>query len=462
MKKGKLIGVAGIVSSTAIAIVLLWSGYIFFRLEQKLLADKFGDITNAVATIIQNENLTLNNLAGSYKDRDGANKQAFAIGMTGNAGKMQITFDDGETERKETGALPDSVPSFNKDTLERLGISFIPGAVHTINDFEQLLKDSLRKEQFHGKFYITRQARYSPFFVAIADSISSPGLYTTRPFIINYYQPDVYRIGYTISAKDILINMAGYIAAAIFILLLVPAAFLLYYRAYRLQHESAMFKETLLSNITHELKTPLTSLQLIIESLVQDTPAGTNTQNAGFASSELNRMKLIVDKILAYGKMNSLEFSVNVEVIDISEVVTEAVHAMHILCMQNSARVEYEITEPIKFAGDRTLLVNMLTSLIDNGIKYNTNKAPRIFIKVSRKGNSICIIVSDNGVGIDTPYREKIFEPFFRVPTGDTHDVRGNGLGLSFVAQAVQLHNGRITVDSRPGGGAVFTIIFPC
>lgn len=458
MKRGLIIIISGIITTATIVAILVWSGYTFYRLEQRTLAEKTEGIIQEIAAITQESNRTLNNLLASYNDKDGSEKQAFAIGMNGNIGRMKINFkEDQDTTINEPAN--DGVFNITKDTLEKMGITFIPDKVNGISYFDSLLRDSITLSGIKVNYAVIPQ-KTADEFAFINDSSKSDYTYHSRPFIINYYQPDVYRVNYTISKSSVVGNMWHFVLAALFLLILVPAAFIMYYRAYLLQAQSARFKETLFSNITHELKTPLTSLQLIIDSIQGDSKHPGYVEKLSFATTELNRMKLIVDKILSYGKLNREEFALNAEIVDINNVIEEAIGAMKIVSEQSNAVINYQPERPLKTAGDRTLLINMLTSLIDNSIKYNRTQ-PIINISAVNAGDNIVIRLTDNGIGIAQEYQKKIFEPFFRIPTGDVHNTKGNGIGLSFVAQIARLHGGDITVSSNPEEGVTFTITLP-
>ena len=110
--------------------------------------------------------------------------------------------------------------------------------------------------------------------------------------------------------------------------------------------------------------------------------------------------------------------------------------------------------------GDRTHLLSVVFNLLDNALKYSkANTAIQVDIK--EQENTIELKITDNGIGIPQEYREKIFEKFFRVPTGDTHNAKGHGLGLSYVAKVIQRHHGSINVSSHEGLGSTFTIQLP-
>ncbi len=116
--------------------------------------------------------------------------------------------------------------------------------------------------------------------------------------------------------------------------------------------------------------------------------------------------------------------------------------------------------ENVMIVGDKSHLGNALRNLIDNAIKYSKEK-PELNIKTSNMGQSLIVVVSDKGIGIEKEYQRKVFEKFFRVPTGDIHDVKGFGLGLAYVKKIIELHGGTIDLQSEKGKGTTFTITIP-
>src|SRR5690606_23906312 len=114
----------------------------------------------------------------------------------------------------------------------------------------------------------------------------------------------------------------------------------------------------------------------------------------------------------------------------------------------------------LSVVGDRTHLSNVFHNLIDNAMKYNID-VPQITINIKQKGSYVQIKVTDNGIGMSSDQIANIFTPFYRIPTGDKHDVKGFGLGLSYVKKVVTIHGGEIKVESEPGKGSTFIITLP-
>ena len=116
--------------------------------------------------------------------------------------------------------------------------------------------------------------------------------------------------------------------------------------------------------------------------------------------------------------------------------------------------------EHFEIMGDKNHLTNALCNLVDNAIKYAGTK-PELSVHTYNEGPNLILVISDKGIGIDKEYQKKVFDKFFRVPTGDVHDVKGFGLGLAYVQKIIQLHHGTIDLQSKKGEGTAFTITMP-
>ncbi|MBZ0100470.1 MAG: HAMP domain-containing histidine kinase [Taibaiella sp.] len=399
------------------------------------------------ADSIQVANTTLNNFAGILNDSNRAEKIAFAVGMASNRGKMRIFFDsDTSNKKQEKSSL-----NINRNLIAQEKIKFSPGDVKTIRHFDSLFSQKLAQEHLDIQYNIYR--------MKAADERQPGFTLSSTPFIINFYDPVVYRIDYTIPVTTVLYGIAPYLITSICVLLLAFGAGAYYYRSYRLQTQMTSFKESLFSNITHELKTPVSSLQLILDSAKTNNRT-LSREHVSFAERELNRMKLLIDRILSFDKLSKEQFKLNKEKVNLDSIITNAIEIMQITLQQSAAVVHYEKGQKITAAGDKTLLINVLSALIDNAIKY-CNQRPVIRIMLTQENNNALIRIRDNGIGIDTRYYKNVFEPFFRIPTGNIHTIKGHGLGLSFVKQVTMLHDGQIQLISSPGDGSTFTITIP-
>lgn len=245
----------------------------------------------------------------------------------------------------------------------------------------------------------------------------------------------------------------------------IALAFAMIYRNLRKQHRLSILKNELLSNITHELKTPISSVSVAIEALrdfgALKDPELTR-EYLDISRDELQRLSLLVDRVLRLTTFEQKEPDLNLETLDMSQVTQTILRTMQVQFDQYNARHELEIHgEDFSLKGDRTHLSSVLFNLLDNALKYRNGGQPEVKLRLEGSTDQLRISVQDNGVGIPPAYQERIFEKFFRVPQGNVHNAKGYGLGLSYVAAVMAKHGGRINLQSRPGEGSRFTLIFP-
>lgn len=425
-----------------------------YRYEKQRVADEVDMTVKQVSQEVLHKNVTLlNNMATMLTDKDFDQKMAFAAGFTQNMASIGVYFDDVE----DTAAKTDDVLKVNKEFMRKQNIKQDARHVKGVSYFDSALNAEL-------------QARRLPLAYAIRpylrqDTAVPPDSMASRAFIIDAIRPKIYRIVYatphTFIRQRLIPNVAGACAVILFVILGYGA----YRRSYRTQVQMSRLKESLFGNVTHELKTPVASLQLILDAAVPDDKDNNvvkmSAQHIGYAHTELNRMKYNIDRILSFNKLTGKEFETDKVPVALNAVIRGAISIMHISLEQTGGRVDYTPGEELRVMGDYTLLVNVMTILIDNAIKYTTH-TPVITITADRVGKSAVIGVTDNGIGIATWHQKKIFEPFYRIPTGNRHDVKGHGLGLSFAKQVLTMHKGMISVSS-PGKdkGATFIINIP-
>jgi len=146
--------------------------------------------------------------------------------------------------------------------------------------------------------------------------------------------------------------------------------------------------------------------------------------------------------------------------LDLKGVVDEVVSSMRLQIEKHHATVSINTEGDTHLQADRLHLLSVVFNLLDNALKYgNGNTAIKFELK--GKENEVELSVADNGIGISQEYKDKVFEKFFRVPLGNTHNTKGYGLGLSYVAHVIQRHKGKIEVESQPGLGSKFIITLP-
>ena len=148
------------------------------------------------------------------------------------------------------------------------------------------------------------------------------------------------------------------------------------------------------------------------------------------------------------------------ETVDMKEMVDEVVDSLKLQFEKHHAEITVRSQGNLVAQADRLHLLSVVFNLLDNALKYSKENLV-VKISLQEKENEIALTVADNGIGIEAAYKEKVFEKFFRVPHGDTHNAKGYGLGLSYVASVVEQHKGTIAIESQPGLGTSFTITIP-
>jgi two-component system phosphate regulon sensor histidine kinase PhoR len=252
---------------------------------------------------------------------------------------------------------------------------------------------------------------------------------------------------------------------SIFLVGITLVSFVLLYRNLLRQQKLAELKNDFIGNITHELKTPIATVGVAIEALrsfnATNDPARIR-EYLDISANELQRLSLLVDKVLKLSLFEKREVELKKESFDLGDLLNEVINIMKLQFEKHQAAVSIK-TEGNNFTieADRLHITSVLYNLLDNALKYGKEN-PVIEITLSELPRDILELkIKDNGLGIAKEYQSKIFEKFFRVPMGNEHNIKGYGLGLSYVSEIVQRHMGFIVVESELGKGTTFTIKLP-
>ncbi len=230
------------------------------------------------------------------------------------------------------------------------------------------------------------------------------------------------------------------------------------------QKKLAEVKTDFINNMSHEFKTPLATISVATDSLANDKIA-TNPDKVKYYSELIKqenlRMKKQVENVLNMSKLERNEVRLFLKEANVRELIRRTTESFNLIIQQRNGTLkqEFNATNYI-FKIDEFHISNMLVNLLDNANKYSP-EAPEISIKTSNEGHWYVIEISDKGMGMETQNKTKIFEKFFREETGNIHNVKGQGLGLSYVKKIVELHKGLIIVDSQKEQGSTFTIKLP-
>jgi two-component system phosphate regulon sensor histidine kinase PhoR len=265
--------------------------------------------------------------------------------------------------------------------------------------------------------------------------------------------------------KQFIIAEMGMLFITSVVLILV--VLVMFWRTVRLLMKEKQISEhttDFLNNMTHEFKTPLTNIALAGRLIVKDstiTQEDKITHYSGIILEENEKLRLQVEQVLSMTALERGEIPLQKTELDVHELIHNTVKCIGLQIENSQGHLTVNPdAERFMVWGDKAHLTNALCNLIDNAIKYS-NKSPELRITTSNINQYLIIKVTDKGIGIDKEYQRKIFDKFFRVPTGDVHDVKGFGLGLAYIKKIVELHNGTIAVESKKGKGTAFTITLP-
>jgi two-component system phosphate regulon sensor histidine kinase PhoR len=216
--------------------------------------------------------------------------------------------------------------------------------------------------------------------------------------------------------------------------------------------------------MTHELKTPISTIGLSSEALLRDDFSGSPDRlkrYAGIIFKENKRLENQVERVLNIAKLNEDELVVDKEEVGLHEIIEEAADSFRFNQLQQEGTIELRLNaENDIVIGDVVHLTNVLFNLVDNAVKY-ANVVPHIVVATKSDNKGVTISIEDNGIGIKKEELKQIFDKFYRVPTGNIHNVKGFGLGLYYVKLVIEAHRGTIHVKSQLGEGSIFTMWLP-
>jgi two-component system phosphate regulon sensor histidine kinase PhoR len=263
-----------------------------------------------------------------------------------------------------------------------------------------------------------------------------------------------------------------YLLATIWPILLVMVGFMImlifsfYYTINTIfkQKKLSDIKNDFISNMTHEFKTPISTISLACE-VLNDTsiekPKERVDKYVKMIADENKRLSLLVENILQTAILDKGKLKLKIQPIDIHNLIEHTIANIKLQVENKDGDISVDLqAKEATINADRVHITNIIFNLIDNALKYSEKK-PEIKIATRSDEEGIFIAVKDNGIGISKENQKKIFDTMYRVPTGNVHNVKGFGLGLSYVKAVIEKHNGSINVVSEPGIGSVFTVYLP-
>ena len=247
---------------------------------------------------------------------------------------------------------------------------------------------------------------------------------------------------------------------ALLLLILTTSTFIVIFR----QKKISEVKNDFINNMTHELKTPIATISLASQMLADKNIPDTSKDVTGLANiinEESTRLRFHVEKVLQAAIFESVRLELNKKETNVHHIILRAadIFALQVTGRGGTLSTHLKADNPVLLIDEANFL-NVLLNLLDNALKYSTGN-PEISISTVSQNNGIVITVADNGIGISKENLKRIYDRFYRVPTGNTHNIKGFGLGLSYVKKIVEEHGGTIRADSQINRGTKISIFLP-
>ncbi|MDR2287244.1 MAG: HAMP domain-containing histidine kinase [Prevotellaceae bacterium] len=445
-----------IILFASIGLVIAQTIWIFgvFTNIQYDIGSKVNDLLNNVVTKVwQTETLT--------QISDGYNSQQNIVDSI--VYSSEVVDDDDISER---------IHKYFRESYERLMTSEIPVEQRvTMEQIDSLVYQELKEvnlnQRYKFKVSITDRAGRKVMRSSGYNSDTKMMIYKKRLFphdpegfseiyYLNFYFPEETLI--------VLIRIWPMIFAAFILIVVILALFIYTMYVIARQKRISEIKGDFISNITHELKTPISSISLAAQ-MLGDENIPQSAKNIPKLSSMIKeqsqQLSYLVEKVLQTSVFEKQSIVLKKANVSLHAIIKEADDLMTLQLRNKKATLitELRATDDI-ISTDKAYFVNVITNLMDNALKYSRD-VPKITIGTRNEYGKILCYVSDNGIGLSPENKDRIFEQFFRVNTGDVHDVKGFGLGLNYVKKIVDLTDGTISVESEENVGTTFYIWLP-
>lgn len=369
--------------------------------------------------------------------------------------------------------IPSSVKgnSFFDQTISENYYNNINRKVDTLL-LDSILRQELLKQKIHYSylFFVTTLQPGSKHFSdlntadRIADSLSIDYHKINLAPSNSFVEPEFLFLFFPNQDRDIFKEMWPLLITSVVVVVIMIFSFYYIVANNLKQKKLSEIKNDFISNMTHEFKTPISTISLASEMLGDSSIAQTPDKQQRYLKmirDENKRLSVLVESILQTSILDKGEFKLKLSDVDVHEIINAAINNTQLLIDQRRGVVNTILkAQKHVLKADRVHLTNIVFNLIDNAIKY-TKETPEITITTYNTAEGIMIQVRDNGIGISRENQRKIFDKFYRVPTGNLHNVKGFGLGLSYVLAVVLKHKGTISVNSEPGKGSTFNVHFP-
>lgn len=334
------------------------------------------------------------------------------------------------------------------------------------NQLKELIQYNLEKKEIYQpfEFCITNEARLPIMFSTgytteylndennFSTMLSGDNIISNEMLNIYISEPELYFQRHLISL----------ILFSLFFTGVIVTAFVVTVRAMLSQKKLSEIKSDFINNMTHEFKTPIATIQLASDALNNPKVVRDPEQieyYSGIIKEENRRMHKQVERILQASQLEKDELKLELKEIDVHEVISKIKEFTRLQMEEMDIDVKLNLNATdTHIMGDEVHFTNIIFNLIDNAMKYSAPENRQIEVSTRNANHQILIAVKDNGIGMDKETQANVYEKFYRAHTGNLHNVKGFGLGLTYVKKIVEAHKGRIDLQSEPGKGSIFTL----
>lgn len=348
----------------------------------------------------------------------------------------------------------------------------------TKDEIKQIIRKTFDKQNLRGVPFEFSISSYS----LVTDELASENFYRMQPDTINNIQKVILLQAPSgsnsegISNEELLTvliphvknfiwkGMTWFITGAVLFTLIIMCAFFLTVRALLKQKKLSEIKSDFINNMTHEFKTPLATISLAVDALKNEKVMGDREKMNYFTAiikEENKRMNKQVETILQAALLDKQEVQLNLKKLHAHDLINSALNNIHLQVEEKQGKLEVNLANGNDLVmADEVHFTNLINNLLDNAVKYSKDNL-RILLTSQITGKEFKLKIEDNGIGMNKETLSRIFEKFYRAHTGNIHNVKGFGLGLSYVKTMVEAHNGSIRAESTPGKGTSFHLSFP-
>lgn len=410
--------------------------------------------------------------------KKGLPKPAFSLGVNVEEDSIgrQVYYSQAEGKKDTLYKSKGDSAGFNSfkeniKTTERLA-AYIKKTLHksademekvNVNAYDSLLSVELKK----SNIVLPHQL----FVAKVANDSICDSSRTTTKFDVNYAKrfdflydlsgEHAYRLYIKNPNRQVMAQMGGIVATSVIVFLLLIYVFVYLLKTIRKLQTEEELKTNFTNNMTHELKTPIAVSYAAVDALlISDKPASAERQKKylNIAKEQMAYLSGLVEQILSMSRRNNQLIELKPEPVNLEEIVSGLIEKLRLV---SDKPIELKTRlNPSILVADKLHLNNILNNLMENGIKYSDGPA-HLIITTRKEGNAIAISVEDDGIGIDPKYQKRLFDKFYRVPTGNRHNAKGFGLGLFYVKEMTEKHGGTVEVKSELGKGSVFILKIP-